>query len=938
MKHDPQETIERLFHEARELKGEDRERFLSQECGGNSALRRTIEMLLAEDETSEKFLDTPMLDLISTTLAPGTMLGPYEVLGVAGIGAMGQVYRAHDRRLNRDVAIKALPAEFTLAGEPLARLQREATLLASVNHPNVAAIYDVLERDLADSFLILEYVEGPTLAERLGQGPVPLDETLHIAHQIALALEAAHDKGIVHRDLKPANIKLPPNGIVKILDFGLAKVFTDDLTAADPSAAGLVRSSSNANSSFRGTPAYMSPEQVVGTAVDQRADIWAFGCVVFELLTGRRAFEGNTVSATSASIQEAEPDWSLLPGSTPIELRHLLQECLEKDAKLRPRSASELRRKTEAHSAPRKAWQRKAAVLAAIMLTGAALAAALYWREPRGLRVEQTRQLTFAPELELDPALSPDGERVAYSVQAGTRTDIYVRRLAGGEPLNLTSNLPDPVHHWPRWSPNGTLIAFVTTPRDAPTLFNGHSIQVIPSSGGTPRQIASGGRFGHTWSPNGKSVAFIRNNGINIAALDESAPNLIANLTAPHSISWSPDGRWIAYVSGNFELLFSSTQLGNIAPSSIGLLPVAGGEPHELTDKLTANSSPVWSPDSKSILFLSNRGGSRDVFQLKLSDAGIPLGEPLRLTTGLNALSIDLSTDGKQLVYLTFLRKGNLWSIPIPETGPVSVALAQQLTSGSQIIEGVSASRDGKWLTYDSNMSGNQDVYRMLRASGQVEQLTTHPQDDFQPSWSGDGKFIAFHTLRNGNRDIYAMAADGSELQQVTSDRAQERYPDWSPDGQSLAFLSDKTGRQEVYVSSRQNGVWGQPRQLTFSKGVPSARWSPDGNTIAYTDLIEGLRVISPKGENPKLLVPRRKGFIPIYTAWSSDSRTIYFRVMSDQEGAGSLWSIPSFGGTPKRLVEFQKPDRIEFATDGKEFFFPITERDSDIWVAKLAR
>src|SRR4030095_5413379 len=175
-----------------------------------------------------------------------------------------------------------------------------------------------------DSFLILEYVEGPTLADRLSKGPVPLHETLHIAHQIALALEAAHDKGIVHRDLKPANIKLTPNGIVKILDFGLAKVFTDGLTEADPSAAGLVRSSSNPASSFRGTPAYMSPEQVVGTEVDYRADIWAFGCVVFELLTGRRAFEGNTVSATSASIQEAEPDWSLLPESTPRELQHLL--------------------------------------------------------------------------------------------------------------------------------------------------------------------------------------------------------------------------------------------------------------------------------------------------------------------------------------------------------------------------------------------------------------------------------------------------------------------------------------------------------------------------------------------------------------------------------------------------------------------------------------
>src|SRR4030095_634822 len=194
MKREAREAIERIFHEARELKGEDRGRFLSHECGEDLALRRTIEMLLEEGETADRCLDTPMLYLISTTLSPGTVLGPYEVMGVAGIGAMGQVYRAHDRRLNRDVAIKPLPTEFTLAGEPLARLQHQATLLASVNHPNVATIYDVLERDPADSFLILEFVEGRTLAERLGKGPVPLDETLQIAHQIALAMEAAHDK------------------------------------------------------------------------------------------------------------------------------------------------------------------------------------------------------------------------------------------------------------------------------------------------------------------------------------------------------------------------------------------------------------------------------------------------------------------------------------------------------------------------------------------------------------------------------------------------------------------------------------------------------------------------------------------------------------------------------------------------------------------------
>jgi Tol biopolymer transport system component len=391
-------------------------------------------------------------------------------------------------------------------------------------------------------------------------------------------------------------------------------------------------------------------------------------------------------------------------------------------------------------------------------------------------------------------------------------------------------------------------------------------------------------------------------------------------------------------VSGNWEALFATTQFGNLASSVVMIVPSGGGEPLALTDAGTTNGSPVWMPDSKSILFVSNRGGGRDVYRQQLSDAGKPTAEPVRLTTGLNALSIDLSGDGEQLAYMMYLTKSNLWSIPIPESGPITVSSAIPLTTGSQNIEGVNVSRDGQWLAFDSNISGNQDVYRMFRGTRHQDQLTTDPSDDFQPAWSLDGKQIAFHSFRNGNRDIFVMSADGTHQQQVTNDPSQERYPDWSPDGKSLVFFSDKAGHYEIYVASNKNGKWGQPRQLTRTQsGATMPRWSPDGTQISYIDWFEGLTLMSRDGTNVRRLVLMRPEFKPIFAVWSHDSGTIYFRAL-DQNSVGSLWSVPATGGAPKRLVDFTEPDRMEFATDSKQFFFPITEREGDIWVLKFAR
>jgi serine/threonine protein kinase len=325
---------ERLFHDALARDEGEREAFLREASGGDDALRREVESLLAYATRAPSFMDAPALDILAPERVPpdtmtislvGRRLGPYEIGALIGSGGMGDVYRARDSKLGREVAIKILPAVFTADTERRARFEREARLLASLNHPHIGAIYGFEDRDGIRA-LVLELVEGATLAARLRTGPIPIQEGLTIARQIADALEAAHEKGIVHRDLKPANIAITPDGVVKVLDFGLAKAgraaSAEDLTHTPT-----VALSGTHDGLILGTGAYMSPEQARGKVVDKRTDIWAFGCVLYQMLTGRKAFAGDTVSDTIAAILDREPDWSALPAATPSAVRRLLRRC-----------------------------------------------------------------------------------------------------------------------------------------------------------------------------------------------------------------------------------------------------------------------------------------------------------------------------------------------------------------------------------------------------------------------------------------------------------------------------------------------------------------------------------------------------------------------------------------------------------------------------------
>ena len=447
--------IETLYHAARARDPKVRITFLDGACGPDANLRREVELLLQRDAEAGSFLDPPSPD-VTRTLSMGRQLGPYRILSPLGAGGMGEVYRAHDSKLGRDVAIKTLPAEFASHPERLARLRREARTLASLNHPNIAAIYG-LEESEGSTYLVLELVEGATLC-----GPLPVEKALAYAGQVADALEAAHTKGIIHRDLKPANVKVTLEGRVKVLDFGLAKAVWGAGENQDLSQRATVTALETVAGQIAGTPPYMSPEHARGREVDRRTDIWAFGCLLYELLSGRRAFRGETLQDTLAAILEREPEWTVLPAKTPAKVRELLRHCLEKDVTRRVQDIRDAVMVLEQVQRKKSRWGMVAA--AAVVVAALASAAAFWLRTPgRPASRDQWVQLTRLPDSVGQPALSPDGRMLTFVRGPSTffgRGQIYVKMLPDGEPKQLTRDESSKMS--PVFSPDGSQIAYTT--------------------------------------------------------------------------------------------------------------------------------------------------------------------------------------------------------------------------------------------------------------------------------------------------------------------------------------------------------------------------------------------------------------------------------------------------------------------------------------------
>jgi eukaryotic-like serine/threonine-protein kinase len=587
--------VSQIYHDALGRDPHARAAFVREACAGDDGLRQDVESLLAQPASAENFLGEPATRLMpdrGVSVLTGQRIGGYEILGLLGAGGMGEVYRARDTRLGRDVAVKVLPRVFSADLERLARFEREARLLAALNHPHIGAIYGVEEADGIHA-LILELVEGPTLADRLRRGPLPIADVLPIARQIVGALEAAHDRGIVHRDLKPANIKLKVRGAppprtengrlerrlsaadiaecdVKVLDFGLAKAAVGDVESPDRSQAPTRSQGGTVEGLVLGTASYMSPEQARGHAVDARTDIWAFGCVLYEMVTGQAAFPGGTLADTLAAILEREPDLAKLPATTPPGIRHLLPWCLAKDPKRRLRDIGDALPDLDAVSTRVSAPARAGSSVGPGnllwgLLLGAiatAVAVAVWVGRPASApdipSFSRALRLTTTPAHEFGPAISPDGKWVAYLSDARGTADVWVRFVAGGEPANLTASTPLEIQARSAIggldiSPDGTSIAVQARPKDGTRAT--FDTWLIPAPlGGTPRRLVeTAGAL--RWSPDGTRIVYVRpgeTRGDAIVVADANGGNAREVVAArggwhTHWPAWSADGRFIYF-------------------------------------------------------------------------------------------------------------------------------------------------------------------------------------------------------------------------------------------------------------------------------------------------------------------------------------------------------------------------------------------------------
>ena len=641
--------VEEIFHAALERRPEARQIFLEDACGGDGDLRREVELLLAKEQEAGSFLETPaMWDATVTQTAvaivPGQQFGPYRIVSPLGAGGMGEVYRARDSKLGRDVAIKTLPAEFARNAERLSRFRREARTLASLNHPNIAAIYGLEESDGADC-LVLELVEGETL-----HGPVPVAIALDYASQAAEALEAAHEKGIIHRDLKPANVKVTPKGRVKVLDFGLAKAVWGTEQDADCSKTVTMTGAETIAGHIVGTPGYMSPEQARGGKVDERTDIWAFGCLLYELLTGKRAFQGESQTDTIAAVLEREPDWQALPAQTPAKIRELLRQCLRKEPDRRLSHIADACRAIEEVRRGRNRWRAVAVAAAALAAIAAGLA---MW--PRGPAHPPDRsqwvQLTKFPDSVTQPALSPDGRMVAFIRGDSTffgPGQIYVKILPDGEPKQLTQDAYQKMS--PVFSPDGASIAYTTVDDD----FHWDT-QVVPALGGEPRLFLRNAS-GLVWAGPQQVLFSAIDRGVHMGLVAAQESRIGAHdfympagePSMAHRSYLSPDGKWVLLVEMDEDHLWVPCRLvpvdGSEAAREVG--PAGGG-----------CTFAAWSHDGKWMYFTSNPGGSDHIWRQRF-----PNGTPEQFTSGpTEEQGIAMAPDGRSLITAVALENTSLW-------------------------------------------------------------------------------------------------------------------------------------------------------------------------------------------------------------------------------------------------------------------------------------
>lgn len=815
---------------------------------------------------------TKTIGEISRDLENGSLIAAkYRILDKLGAGGMGEVYRAEDLSLNRQVAIKVLPAVFATDPERLARFQREAKVLAALNHPNIAAIYGV---EVADGkrFLVLELVEGETLADRLSKGPLPLEEALDVCRQIAEGLEGAHEKSIIHRDLKPSNVKITPQGKVKILDFGLARAFHDQISDIDLRKSPTITADMTRPGVILGTAAYMSPEQAKGKSVDKRADIWAFACILYECLTGKRAFEGETITETMAAILKSDPDYTLLPPETRPLVSLVLRQCLQKDPSLRLRDIADVRLELrDLLAAPFEAVpgaisrgtatsRRLLWGLAALAVAAVALAAWVVLQPhpaPPLLRVNLEARITDVFSASPPFAVSPDGSRIVYVSEFQNEQVLFHRRLDQFEvtPLAGTEDARNPF-----FSLDGQTVGFFSRGR----------LRRVPVSGGTPSVIcAVPTDYGSgTWGPDDTIVFATLFTGTGLFRVP-AAGGKAEILTSPRGDQGEIDHISPRFVPGGRQILFTVCSSSSNRTAILTLktrewkaLDIPGNAHYVTTGHLIyfdsgtlfarrfdlAGMTLVGSPVAV-VGGVYRPYSSQTYAYIDISDAG----NLLYLPSGTSRQSKELAWINKSGEYTPIPTEGELsdkprlspdgWTVAlVQESGTERVIFLYDLERGGRrklVSSGSPAtpvwSPDGRRIAFSgTDSSGTNLFWIRVEAAGDAELLFASQYPKWITEFSRDGRYLAYYELNpQTGRDIWILPLQGERKPEpFLMTPASERSAVFSPDGHWIAYASDESGRDEVYVQPFPKSPKGP--QIVSTHGGREPVWSPDGKELYY--------------------------------------------------------------------------------------------------------
>lgn len=957
--------VKEIFHSALQHEPEQRSVFLSSACGGDELLRQEVESLISAHEKDGSFIDSPAYVVAANIiddqpeLSTGQSLGPYEILSTLGKGGMGEVYLAHDKRLGRKVALKLLPPYFSQHSDRRRRFEQEARAASALNHPNILTIHEIGQVE-DRHFIATELVEGETLRQRMSGGRMKMTDVLDIAVQVGGALMTAHAAGIVHRDIKPENVMVRPDGIVKVLDFGLAKL-TEQTATSDSEATtrALVKTDPGM---VMGTAQYMSPEQARGLEVDARTDVWSFGCVLYEMVAGRAPFDGSTTSHVIVSILEKEPPWHDWPsGEMAAELEWIVRKALRKEKEERYQTAKELlgdlkslKQRSEfsaelerttppdlgrkgqpasvatSETAPIRTTEapptltasgiepftnainrhRGIVAVALVVLTLATVFGIYKFavrnkpaadKETKSGRDEttgvlNTTQITSGLGLDLHPSLSPDGNSIAYSSDHGSGYEIYVRQLTPGG-REIQLTSDGAQNFEPAWSPNGKLIAYHSKDRGG--------IWIVPALGGVAKQLTEFGSYP----------------------------------------AWSPDGGFLVLQSSGIGDDLFAMGSGALLTTTLWIISAQGGTAKQITvmgNPPGGHGSPSWSPDGKRIAFASYDPAKTDIWTITTE------GEQLkRVAEGIDPI---YAPDGEHIYFVSFgsnnLNFGLSKVRVSPESGepvgePIEIA-----STGPSRIKRITISADGKRIAYTpltvaSNLWSVPVPQRTTNEATEPPVALTHDTSyrNSNPDFSPDGKKVAYHVIRVGGKsDVWLIDPDGRNATQLTTDPASDLRPSWFPDGEQIAFQSNRQGKDLMLAinlkSGKERTLFEAGQDLTFP------RISPDGEQIVFNSKKSGatnLWVASIESGAVKQLTFDKEAIG--FPCWSPDGQFLAFEVKRGD--ATHVGMMPSGGGEVVQLTSTHgqswphswSPDGDKIAFAGfRDGFWNVW------WVSRISR